>query len=386
MMDTIRDKFAIVGIGETDYFVNSGRDPLSLALEAIKKAIEDSGLSVKDIDGIVRYTIDSSASVEIIAANLGLPDVSYWGETYLGGGSGCASVAHAALAVAGGMADCIVCYRAFTPFDFTEGARHNASTLWARAAGASAFLRPFGWSAMIDNYAMVCQRHMYEYGTTSRQLGSIAVAGRKHASMNPRAIRQTPITIEDHQNSPMISDPLRELDCFVSPNDGACAVIVTSAERAKDLKQHPAYIAAASQALGPEPPLWWEFKGFRPIITEWESKYAAQKLFNMAAITPEDIDVAEVYDCYTITALIQLEDYGFCKKGEGGPFVEGGNIELGGKLPVNTHGGHLGEAYIHGFTHILEGVRQVRGTSTAQVKDAELVLVTGGVPALVQHL
>lgn len=380
-MSSIKDKCAIAGIGQSEFLVNSGRDRLSLALEAITNAVEDAGLSVKDIDGIVRYTIDASASVEILAANLGLPNVTYWGETYMGGGSACASVAHAALAVAGGMANCVVCYRAFTPFDFLDGARHNSSTLWARDSGAAEFLRPFGWFAMLDNFAMCFRRHMYEYGTTSRQLGAIAAAFRKHSSMNPKAIRRTPITVDDHQNSPIISDPIRELDCMIAPNDGACAVVVTSAERAKDLKQRPAYITAAAQALGSDPPLWWEFWPFRPVVTEWESKYLAPGLFNMAGVTPEDIDVAEIYDCFTYTALVQLEDYGFCKKGEGGPFVEAGNIELGGKLPVNTHGGHIGEAYVHGFTHILEGARQIRGTSTAQVKDAELALVTGGVPA-----
>ena len=380
-MNSIKDKCAIVGIGQTDFMVNSGRDRLALALEAITSAVNDAGLNIKDIDGIVKYTIDSSASVDMIAANLGLDNVSYWGETYMGGGSSCASVAQAALAVAGGMANCVVCYRAFTPFDFLDGARHNATTLWARDAGSSEFLRPFGWSSMADNFAMCCRRHMHEYGTTSRQLGAIAVACRKHASMNPKAIRQTPITVEDHQNSPIVSDPLRELDILIAPNDGACAVVVTSAERAKDLKQRPSYIMATAQALGSHPPPWWDFWAFRPVITEWEHKDLAPKLFSMAGITPKDIDVAEIYDCFTYTLLAQLEDYGFCKKGEGGPFAENGNIELGGKLPVNTHGGHLGEAYVHGFTHILEGVRQTRGTSTAQVKDAELVLVTGGVPA-----
>lgn len=376
----INDKCAIVGIGQTEFQVTLGRDRLALALEAITNAVRDAGLSIKDIDGIVKYSIDASASAEILAANMGLDNVTYFGETTMGGGAGCATVAHAALAVACGMANYVVCFRSFTPFDFFDGAKHNSSTIWARDAGAAEFLRPFGWSAMIDNFAMCCRRHMHEYGTTSRQLGAIAVVMRKHASMNPKAIRRTPITIEDHQNSPIVTDPLRELDCLVVPNDGACAVVVTSAERARDLKQRPAHVVAAAQAMGPFVESWWEFAPFKPTITEWESKYVAQKLYKMSGISPKDIDVAEIYDCFTYTLLCQLEDYGFCKKGEGGAFVEAGNIELGGTIPVNTHGGHLGEAYIHGFTHIIEGVRQIRGTSTAQVNDAELVLVTGGVP------
>ena len=379
-MNTISNKCAIAGIGETEYLVNSGRDPLLLALEAITLAVDDAGLRVKDIDGIVTSSIDASASDQIIAANLGLADVSYSSEVTGLGGAACATVAHAALAVAGGMANCVVCYRAFTPFDFMEGAKHNQSTLWARAAGAGEFLRPFGWSAMLDVFAMSCRRHMYEYGTTSRQLGAIAVAARKHAAMNPGAIRSHPITIDDHQHSPIISAPLRELDCLISANDGACAIIVTSAERARDLKQRPANIMAAAQSFGPTPSLMWEMAPFKPVFTETEARYLAPKLFAMAGLVPNDIDVAQLYDCFTYTQLLLLEDYGFCKKGEGGAFVEGGHIELGGELPVNTHGGHLGEAYIHGFTHIVEGVKQIRGTSTAQVEDAETTLVASAVP------
>lgn len=380
-MRSIKDKCAIVGIGQTDFQVDSGRDRLSLALEAITNAVEDAGLTVKDIDGLVRYTVDASASVSIIGANMGFRNLTYFGESYGLGGSSCASVVHAALAVAGGMADYVVCYRCFTPFDFMEGARSSHGAIWATDAGAGDFLRPFGWMAMVDVFAMCCQRHMHEYGTTSKQLGAIAETFRKHASMNPKAIRQDPITIEDHQNSPVISSPLRELDCCISVNDGACAVVVTSAEIAKDLKQRPAYIMAGAQALGADPPPWWEMWAFRPVITEFQSKYVAPRLYDMAGITASDIDVAEIYDCFTYTALAQLEDYGFCKKGEGGPFAEEGNIKLGGRIPVNTHGGHIGEAYIHGFAHILEGVRQIRGTSTAQIEDAELALVTAGLPA-----
>ena len=379
-MGSLSNVCSIVGIGETDYLVNSGRDPLLLALEAIRKAVDDAGLEPKDIDGIVSSSIDASGSEQYIASNLGLSNVSYTSEVTGLGGAACATVAHAAMAVASGMANTVVCFRAFTPYDFTVGAKHNQSTLWAKASGVGEFLRPFGWSAMVDTFAMNCRRHMHEYGTTSAQLGAIAVAMRKHASMNPASIRSEPITLEDHQNSPFITQPLRELDGLISNNDGACAMIVTTTERARDLRQKPAKIMAAAQSLGSHPGLLWELSPFKPTITESEAASIAPRLYAMAGLTPQDIDVAQIYDCYTYTVLTMLEDYGFCEKGEGGSFVEGGRIEIGGELPVNTHGGHLGEAYIHGFTHIVEGVKQMRGTSTAQVEDAETTLVASAVP------
>lgn len=379
-MSSLRNACSIAGIGETDYLVNSGRDPLLLALEAIGKAVEDAGLQPADIDGIVTSSIDASGSEQFIASNLGLSNVSYTSEVTGLGGAACATVAHAAMAVASGMANHVVCFRAFTPFDFMQGAKHNQSTLWAKASGVGEFLRPFGWSAMIDTFAMGCRRHMHEYGTTSAQLGAIAVAARKHAAMNPKAIKRDPITIADHQNSAFVTQPLRELDCLISANDGACAMVVTSTERAKDLKQPPARIMAAAQSLGSHPGLLWELSPFKPTITESEAAHIAPRLYQMAGLGPHDIDVAQLYDCYTYTQLLLLEDYGFCEKGEGGSFVEDGRIEIGGDLPVNTHGGHLGEAYIHGFTHVLEGVKQLRGSSTAQVQDAETALVASAVP------
>lgn len=378
-MSTIKDKCAIVGIGETEYSRSSGRSELSLALEAIKKAIDDAGLSVKDIDGVVRYSCDTSASDTMIATNLGIPDLRYSAEIPHFGGSACATVGHAALAIEAGMANNVVCFRAL----------NLRSAGWGSGTGINLeaspgymdsrdFLQPFGYDFPMDVFAMMCRRHMHEYGTTSRQLGAIFVAARKHGAMNPRAIRRTPKTIEDHQSSPMAVDPLREMDAMFT-NDGACAAVVTSAERARDLQQRPAYIMAAAQACGPLPQTQWDLWILRPVITESAAKYIAPRLFGMAGVTPQDIDVAELYDCFTFTVLIQLEDYGFCEKGEGGLFVEGGRIELGGQLPVNTHGGHLSEAYVHGFTHVVEGVKQIRGTSTAQVEDAELVLVSSAV-------
>lgn len=379
-MSKFRNSCAIVGIGETDYLVNSGRDPTALALEAIGKAIEDAGLKPEQIDGIVKSSIDASTSDQMLASNLGLTNVAFTSEVSSLGGGACATIAHAAMAVASGLANYVICFRAFTPYDFVEGAKHNQSTLWAKQSGAGEFLRPFGWSAMIDGFAMHCQRHMHEHGTTSEQLGAITVAARKHAAANPRAIRNTPITLEDHQSSKLISAPLRELDCLILNNDGACAMVVTTLERAKDLKQRPTKIVAAAQSLGSNPMSTWEMASFKPNMLESEAKEMAPRLFKMADLAPADIDVAQIYDCFTYTQLTLIEDYGFCEKGEGGAFVQDGRIEIGGELPINTHGGHLGEAYIHGFTHIIEGVKQMRGTSTCQVEGAETTLVASAVP------
>jgi len=379
--NTLKEKCAIVGIGETAYSAEPKRDRLELALEAIKKAVADAGLTPQDIDGIVRYTIDGSANDQILVSNLGMKDLAFSAEIPFYGGSGCATVGTAAAAVAAGLANCVVCYRAFTPFDFFEFTKHNASTIWSRDVGVADYMRPSGWLSMMDTYGLLFEAHSAKYGTTTDQLGAIAVAIRNCANRNPRALlKDKPLTLEDHRKSRIVSGRLTVDDVTLSACDGACAVVVTSAERAKNSKQRPAYIMAAASGLGPQPSLMWEMRIFRSDPTESPAKYAAQRLYKMAGITPKDIDVAEIYDCATVNVLTQIEDYGFCQKGEGGSFVEGGRVELGGELPIATSGGMLAEAPIHGFNHILEGVRQVRGTSTSQVKDAEFALVTSSIP------
>jgi acetyl-CoA acetyltransferase len=284
--------------------------------------------------------------------------------------------------VTAGLANYVVVYRALTPFDFLDFTKHNAATVWARDTGVADFMRPYGWLSMMDTYGLTFEAHSAKYGTTTDQLGAIAVAIRKCANRNPSAIlKDVPLTLEDHRKSRIVSGRLTVDDVTLSPTiDGVCAVIVTSAERAKDLKQPPAYIMAAASGLGPEPSLMWEMRLFRSDPTISPAKFVAPRLFGMAGITPKDIDVAEFYDCATVNVLLQIEDYGFCEKGEGGHFVENGRLELGGELPITTHGGMLAEASMHGFGHVVEGVRQIRGTSTSQVKEAELVLVTSSIP------
>lgn len=380
-MNTLKDKAAIAGIHATSYLPVSTRQPLELALEAIMGAIRDAGLSPKDIDGIVRYTIDGTGNDQILASNLGIEDLAFSVEIPFYGGSGCAAVGAAAAAVAAGLARCVVVYRAYTPYDMQDFAKRNSSTIWSRDSGVADFMRPYGWLSMMDTYALTFEAHAAKYGTTTEQLGAIAVAIRKCANRNPAALlHDTPLTSESHRSSPIVSGRLTVDDVTLSAGDGGCAVIVTTAEMAKSLPHTPAYIMAAASGLGSHPSLIWEMRLFRDDATISPAAYVAPRLFGMAGITPKHIDVAEIYDCSTVNVLLQLEDYGFCKKGEGGQFVMNGNVELGGELPITTAGGMLAEAPLHGFAHVLEAVRQIRGTSFSQVPDAEFVLTTSSVP------
>ncbi|MBI2857558.1 MAG: lipid-transfer protein [Chloroflexi bacterium] len=366
-MDSVRNRCAIVGIGETEYSRDSRRTERSLALEAIQKAITDAGLRSTDIDGIVKYAVQSDSEVDI-ACGLGIPILTYFGEVGKAGTAGSGLVAHAVQAIVAGMATNVVVFRSMNG---RSGRRYGRGEVTGRAGrGDSAFTEPFGLVAPGQSVALRVRRHMHEYGTTSRQFAAVAVAFRKHASVNPRALLRAPITSEDHQASRMIYDPFRLLDCCVEA-DGAGALVITSAERARSLRQRPVYIRAALQAacgVGSGKHEW----------AETPARYMAPNLFKMAGITPKEIDVAQIYDHFGPMVIVALEDYGFCKKGEGGPFVENGRIELGGELPVNTSGGHLSEAYLQGMNHLIEAVRQLRGASTSQVKDAKFVLVDSG--------
>jgi acetyl-CoA acetyltransferase len=220
---------------------------------------------------------------------------------------------------------------------------------------------------------------MAQYGSTEAQLGAVVKAATRHAAMNPNALRPHAMSIDEYLAEPYVTSPLREVDCFINPSVGACAFVLTSAQRAQGLRQTPAHVAGVVSDFGTPTAPNWEMWSFRQgPITGSGANAVAPRLWQQTGLRPADIDVAEIYDCYSYTIFSQLEAYGFCGEGEAGAFVENGRIEIGGDLPVNTHGGHLGEAYIHGMNHILEGVRQIRGTSTAQVDGAEVVLVTGG--------
>lgn len=367
----MRRAAAIVGIGQTGFSKNIGRSERTIALEAILAALRDAGIAPAEVDGLVRFDLETTPEVEI-ARNLGLENVRFFSEIAYGGGAGCGTVAHAAMAVAQGQASVVVCWRARNR---GSGGRPWAAT-GAGVGGDYQFTAPYGLVRPADQIAMLARRHMHEYGTTSEDFGAVAVACRKHATRNPNAMMREAMTLADHQASRMIAEPLRKFDCCLE-TDGALAVVVVSAARARDLAQPPAYVLAAAQGMGPEHVVMTDYHGKDFLKTP--STWAAKDLFASAGVGPADVDCAQFYDAFTPLVLLSLEEYGFCGPGESGPLASSGALAWpDGSLPSNTSGGGLSEAYVHGFNLILEGVRQIRGTSTSQVEGAELSLVTSG--------
>lgn len=386
----LQRKAAIVGIGHTAYVKagTSGRTALDLTCEAVLAACQDAGVDARDIDGFATYgghtDFLETTDPYTLAQTLGVRRMRF-GDRYPGGGESlAATVHHAAMAINAGVCDVVVCWRSLAGrlIKILQTAPDEAAEAYSNAGFRYDFLSPFGGFVPFQFYAMQARRHMIEFGTTSRQFGAIAVSQNRNAQKNPHAYNYgRPITIEDHQNSPMVSDPYRLYDC--TPEiDGAAAVIVTSSERARDLRQTPAYLLAAAEGSGsPEQ----KFTQLRH-IGHWTSSgmaEVAQELYARAGVGPEGIDVAQIFETFSGQALMALEDFGFCERGEGGPFVESGAIDFeGGSVPMNTAGGGLAEGYMHGFNNLVEGVRQIRGTSTCQVESAQTCLVTSGPSAM----
>ena len=371
-------KASIVGIGATEFSKESGRSEMSLASEAVAAAIADAGLTPSDVDGMVTYSSDNNPEVEI-ARHVGIGSLRHFSRVHYGGGAACGTVALAAMAVATGVADVVVCYRAFNERSgrrFGAGIQDIPNAATAERAQFS-WTTPFGQLTPASWVAMVARRYMHLYGATSQDFGRVAVAGRRHAATNPAAwFYNQPITLEEHQASRWIVDPLHLLDCC-QESDGGQALVITSAERARDLPNTPALIVATAQGAGEEQ--WTMTSFFRDDIAQLpEMKVVADELWTPSGLTPADIQTAILYDHFTPYVLMQLEEFGFCGRGEAKDFIKDGALEMGGTLPINTHGGQLGEAYIHGMNGIAEAVRQVRGTSVNQVDSVENVLVTAG--------
>jgi acetyl-CoA acetyltransferase len=369
---------AIAGIGATEFSKNSGRSELRLACEAVQAAVEDAGLQLSDVDGMVTFTMDTNPEIEI-ARNLGIGDLTFFSRIHHGGGAACGTVQQAALAVTTGVADVVVCYRAFNERSGSRfGAGVQARPPIPNAENAHyAWYSPHGLLTPAQWVAMSARRYMHEYGATSEDFGRVAVADRKHAATNPTAwFFEQPITLEEHQASRWIVEPLHLLDCC-QESDGGQALVVTSLERARDLPNAPAVIRAAAQGAADDQMMMTSY--YRESMSGLpEMKLIADQLWETTGLGPDDIQTAVIYDHFTPFVLTQLEEFGFCKRGEAKDFISGGRIELGGELPINTHGGQLGEAYIHGMNGIAEGVRQVRGSSVNQVPSVENVLVTAG--------
>ncbi len=375
MSGSLRDRAAIVGIGQTEFSKESGRTELQLACESVLAALTDAGLTPDDVDGLVTFTLDTSEEMEV-ARNLGIPSLSMFARIPYGGGASAGTVMQAAMAVATGVAEVVVCYRAFNERSGMRfgniGGAITTMPLWLSWYAPYGLLTPASW------VALHAQRYMHEYGVTNEDFGRIAVVDRTHAATNPDAwFYERPITIEDHQASRWIIEPvLRLLDCC-QETDGGVALVVTSAERARDLPHPPALITAAAQGATFDGEMMTSY--YRDELTGLpEMGVVADRLWAMSGLSPADIDTAFLYDHFTPFVLMQLEELGFCARGEAKDFATVERLSLGGELPINTSGGLLGEAYIHGMNGITEAVRQIRGTSYNQVDQVEHVLVTAG--------
>jgi acetyl-CoA acetyltransferase len=372
MPDLIKDKTAIVGIGQTKFGKGLPDSELSLACQAISAAIDDAGLQPSDVDGLALFSMEDGREVDV-ARNVGLGDVTFFTEVGYGGGGGCGALGHAALAVATGQAEVAVAWRARKRAD-------KASRPWAQATarmgGQFQWSRPFALLRPVDEVAMLTRRYMHEYGATRDHLANIAIAFRKHANQNPNAtMYERTLSREQYMQARWISEPLCLFDNCLE-TDGALAVVIVSAERARDLKHPPVYVHSYAQGLPPQHQTMTNYFCEDPLMgPAWT---AAKRLWANADLKPSDVDCAQIYDAFSPLILLSLEGYGFCKRGEAPAFTDDGGLELGGRLPTNTAGGGMSEAYVHGFNLVLEGVRQLRGTSTGQVENAETCLVTSG--------
>ena len=385
----LRDRAAIVGVGSTEYYRRGQSLPqttFDLAVKAILAAVDDAGLTMDDVDGFAYYS--GGFDTSLLAQTLGIPEVRFSAMLTSGGGGSAGSVGLAATAVATGQADVVVSVMALQQasrrfgaiFAAKQGDDDSGTGPYNPPATPEIdFLAPYGLVGPGQMFALLAQRHMHKYGTTRDHFAEVAISTRENARNRPTAISRTPLTRKDYFAARMVSEPLCLYD-FCLETDGAVAVVTTSLERARDLRHPPAVITASVHGGAGD---WGQAIGWHGMPDEIYAssghRGVAKRLYEMAGLGPDDVDLALIYDHFTPMVLMQLEDYGFCPIGESGPFVADGNIRyLGGSLPVNTHGGNHSEAYIIGMTHVREGVEQIRGTAINQVAGADVALVTGG--------
>jgi acetyl-CoA acetyltransferase len=366
----LRDRAAIVGIGETAFAKRLEASEKRLACEAILAALDDAGIAPSEVDGFASYTMETTDEAEI-AANLGAGDVTFFGQVGYGGGAGPGVVGLLAMAVAAGQCRVGVAWR--------SRKRGSGGRPWAGAqqpGPSAAWTRPHGLLRPVDEVALLTRRYLHETGATRDHLANVALAVRRMANRNPKAMMfDRPLTREDYMAARWISEPLCLFDnCLES--DGALACVLVGADRARDARHPPAFVHAFAQGLPAQMHAMVNYWCDDPLRgPAWT---CAEQLYRGSEIGPAEIDVAQIYDAFSPLVLLSLEGYRFCGRGEGAAFTEGGALEPGGRLPVNTSGGGLSEAYVHGFNLINEGVRQMRGTSPNQVAGAEACLVTGG--------
>ena len=351
----LRDKYCIVGVGETEYSRSSGRTTKAMAVEAVRKAIVDAGLRASDVDGMMSYQNMDSTGGNWVAPDVGIR-LNFYMDVIGGGSSTEALIGLAIGAMEAGMCNAVAIFRSMNGYSEVRIGGTGARAA-APVRGTDLAQRPYGMTSAGQNFAPTFMRHMYDYGTTSEQVAHVKMAHSKHASQNPKALLKQRVTVQDVVNSRWIVKPLHLLDCCLETDNATC-VIVTSAERARDLRHTPIHImGVAGRVSKPRVDFHWEHGP----ISRVAGYYAKDIVFGQAGITPEDVHVTGSYDAFTFTTMLQLEEYGFCKKGEGGQYVSSGIIELGGKRPNNTSGGHLCEGYTHGMSMVIENVRQLRG-------------------------